>query len=96
MKAVKIGDLKNNLSHYLRLVRAGETIRVLHRNEPVAELGPTRPTPADALARLVATGRCRAPASEPAAAWRSLKPLKGLKRMSPQAVKDDLEALDGE
>jgi len=40
MHAVGIRDLKNRLSEYLRLVRAGETILVTDRGEVVAELGP--------------------------------------------------------
>jgi prevent-host-death family protein len=40
MKDVKIADLKSRLSHYLRQVRAGETVTVLDRNTPVARLVP--------------------------------------------------------
>ncbi|BDA77747.1 hypothetical protein LPTSP3_g06770 [Leptospira kobayashii] len=38
MKSVGIKDLKNNLSSYLDFVRNGETIIVLDRNIPIAEL----------------------------------------------------------
>jgi prevent-host-death family protein len=32
--------LKNRLSHFLRLVREGETVTVMDRNEPVAQIRP--------------------------------------------------------
>lgn len=35
-------DLKNELSRYLRLIRAGETVVVTDRGVPVAELRPIR------------------------------------------------------
>jgi len=40
MRAVGIRELKNRLSEYLRLVRAGERVLVTDRGEVVAELGP--------------------------------------------------------
>jgi antitoxin (DNA-binding transcriptional repressor) of toxin-antitoxin stability system len=46
MRAVGIRELKNNLSHYVRLVEAGESVLVTDRGTVVAELGPpggTRP-----------------------------------------------------
>ncbi len=42
MKQAKISDLKNNLSRYLDLVRRGETIQVLDRDVPVAEIRSVR------------------------------------------------------
>jgi prevent-host-death family protein len=51
-------ELKTRLGHYLKRVRAGETILVTDRSEPVAELRPLReadPTRA-ALQKLAATG----------------------------------------
>lgn len=38
MRAVGIRELKNKLSHYIRLVEAGESILVTHRGTVVAEL----------------------------------------------------------
>ncbi|TGL60507.1 type II toxin-antitoxin system Phd/YefM family antitoxin [Leptospira sarikeiensis] len=38
MRAVGIKDLKNNLSSFLDFVRGGETILILDRNEPIAEI----------------------------------------------------------
>ncbi|HYO46432.1 MAG TPA: type II toxin-antitoxin system prevent-host-death family antitoxin [Gemmatimonadota bacterium] len=40
MHAVGIRELKNRLSEYLRLVRAGERVLVTDRGEVIAELGP--------------------------------------------------------
>ncbi len=40
MKRVKIADLKNNLSRHLARVRAGETITVLDRDRPIAQVIP--------------------------------------------------------
>jgi antitoxin (DNA-binding transcriptional repressor) of toxin-antitoxin stability system len=38
MIQVNITELKARLSHYLRLVQAGETVVVCERNRPVAEI----------------------------------------------------------
>lgn len=40
MKLASISDLKNQLSRYLDYVRAGETVMVLDRKVPIAELRP--------------------------------------------------------
>lgn len=40
MRAVGIRELKNRLSEYLRLVRAGERVLVTDRGQVIAELGP--------------------------------------------------------
>ncbi len=46
MKAVGIRELKNHLSEYIRLVRAGEEVLVTDRGEVVAELrSPSRLAP---------------------------------------------------
>jgi prevent-host-death family protein len=42
MKKTRVTDLKARLSHYLRLVRKGETITVYDRDKPVAEIIPIR------------------------------------------------------
>jgi prevent-host-death family protein len=60
MKAAPVTDLKNRLSHYLRLVARGETITVLDRGKPVAQLVPPGEVSAD-LHRLVQTGLARLP-----------------------------------
>ena len=38
MRQVSITQLKNRLSHYLRLVKRGETIEILEHSVPVARL----------------------------------------------------------
>src|SRR5437588_9441952 len=42
MKKVGIADLKSRLSEYLRAVRRGETIAVMDRQTPVAQIVPIR------------------------------------------------------
>ena len=42
MKIANIAELKNKLSEYLRLIAAGETILVTHRDRVIAELIPPR------------------------------------------------------
>ena len=42
MKEVRIAELKSRLSEYLRAVRRGETIWVLDRETPVAQIVPVR------------------------------------------------------
>jgi prevent-host-death family protein len=42
MKQVRIADLKARLSEYLRAVKRGETISVLERDTPVAQIVPIR------------------------------------------------------
>jgi len=46
MKEVRIAELKARLSEYLRAVRRGETIAVLDRETPVAQIVPVRERPA--------------------------------------------------
>jgi antitoxin (DNA-binding transcriptional repressor) of toxin-antitoxin stability system len=58
MRAIGIRELKNKLSHYVRLVEAGESVLVTHRGTVVAELRPPGPTtvppaPTQGLERLV-------------------------------------------
>lgn len=42
MRSVRIAELKARLSEYLRAVRRGETIAVLDRETPVAQIIPVR------------------------------------------------------
>jgi len=39
-RSVKIGELRDNLSSYVRLVRRGEEVVVLDRDRPVARIVP--------------------------------------------------------
>ncbi len=60
MKTAPVTDLKNRLSHYLRIVARGESVTILDRGRPVARL--TRVETDDAeLAGLVAAGLARPP-----------------------------------
>jgi prevent-host-death family protein len=62
MRTVGVRELKDRLSEYLRLVRAGEEILVTDRNEVIAELVSPRLLPGEPpqLARLVRTGQATA------------------------------------
>ena len=42
MKKAKIADLKNNLSRYLDHVRGGQSVLVLDRDQPIAQIVPLR------------------------------------------------------
>jgi prevent-host-death family protein len=55
-KRVKISELKNHLSAYLRHVRKGHTVEVLDRDTPVANIVPIQE---DALVIHHATGSMR-------------------------------------
>ena len=48
MQAVGIRELKNKLSHYVRLVEAGDSVLVTDRGTVVAELRPPGSTSGDA------------------------------------------------
>lgn len=42
MKTVKIGEFRNRLSHYLRLVQDGEAILIADRDRLIARIDPIR------------------------------------------------------
>jgi prevent-host-death family protein len=58
MQKANIAELKNNLSRYLRKVRAGETVLIMDRNRPIARIERVAAPESEAerLARLVAAG----------------------------------------
>ena len=69
MRAVGIRELKDKLSHYVRLAEAGESVLVTDRGTVVAELRPVGPgTPAPEpdprLAELYRAGRAVPPATD--------------------------------
>jgi prevent-host-death family protein len=64
VKTAAVTDLKNRLSHYLRLVARGETITVLDRGRPVAQLTPPGDA-ADDVRRLAQAGMARLPLRRP-------------------------------
>ncbi|MGH8143690.1 MAG: type II toxin-antitoxin system Phd/YefM family antitoxin [Steroidobacteraceae bacterium] len=45
MRQVRIAELKSRLSEYLRAVRGGDTITVLDRDTPIAQITPVRERP---------------------------------------------------
>jgi prevent-host-death family protein len=59
---VGVRELRQNLSVYLRLVEAGETLEVTEHGRPIARLGPLPPRRMGVLERLVAEGRAVAAA----------------------------------
>jgi prevent-host-death family protein len=63
MRAVNIGDLKNNLSRYLNEVRRGSEVVIKDRNRPIARIVPISTTAddEDELLELIAEGAVRAP-----------------------------------
>lgn len=80
MTTVGTKELKNKLSHYLRLVRAGAHILVTDHGRPVAELGPvtkgTRSTE-DAWMEAAARGEVVLPKRRGAPRSRPLRLRKG-------------------
>lgn len=60
MATAPITDLKNRLSHYLRLIARGETVTVLDRGIPIAEIRPVPPADEE-LRQLAAEGLARLP-----------------------------------
>jgi antitoxin (DNA-binding transcriptional repressor) of toxin-antitoxin stability system len=67
MEKASISKLKNNLSAYLRKVRAGETILVVDRNHPVACIEAVfAVADNDRIARLETQGLLRRGARRPA------------------------------
>lgn len=72
---VNISQLKNRFSHYLRLVRTGQTIVICDRDLVVARIEPAGPSDAvtddeAALAALERSGTLRRGSQAPLAGWR--------------------------
>jgi prevent-host-death family protein len=66
MEKVTISELKNQLSAFLKKVRAGESVLILDRNKPVARLESVEQGGLidDRLARLESEGLLRRPAQQ--------------------------------
>ena len=80
MRAVNIGDLKNNLSRYLNEVRQGSEVVIKDRNKPIARIVPLVTTTDDEteLTELIAAGEARPPKNGrplPLSFWRRRLPL---------------------
>ncbi len=79
MANVSIRDLKNQLSAYLRLVKAGTRIVVTDRGRAVAELGPIRDEEMpveDRLRKMAEAGDLVAPSGDGVTAFKPV-PVKG-------------------
>ncbi len=63
MRRVGVRELRQNLSVHLRKVRAGHTLEVTERGQPVALLVPL-PDSDSVLSRLIASGRATAPVGD--------------------------------
>ena len=77
MKAVGVRELKNRLSEYLRLVRAGEDVLVTDRGEVIAELrrpGAPAGGPHAALIEALRQGRARLGSANRPGLYPSLEP----------------------
>ena len=53
---IGIREFKSRLSHYLRRVKAGETLVITERGKPVGRITPVETSLEERLARLVQTG----------------------------------------
>lgn len=91
MERVTIGKLRNQLSAYLRKVKAGETVLVMDRDTVVARIEPARAseTADEKLARLEAQGIVRRP-KEP---WNPEQLAEFLKKPRPKSRKSVVDAL---
>lgn len=84
-----IAELKNRLSHYLRIVVRGESVTILDRGRPIAQITPVRSAD-DALRRLAADGLVRLPLRRlPRDFWR--RPLARTSRSAVEALLEDRE-----
>ncbi|MEP7340227.1 MAG: type II toxin-antitoxin system prevent-host-death family antitoxin [Acidobacteriota bacterium] len=61
MQSVNIGELKNNLSHYLRQVRKGNEVIIKDRNRIIARIVPAAPQTdyEEEMLELAAQGKIR-------------------------------------
>jgi prevent-host-death family protein len=82
MKKAGIADLKNNLSRYIDQVKSGESILVLDRNQPVAQITPlhtaARSVASDEerIARLERKGLIRRGSGDPKRSLAKRRPVK--------------------
>ena len=95
MKAIKVTDLKANLSKYLRLASRGTRIVIKDRDEPIALLGPLPAADQSWHMRLVESGRLRPGTQD----WQRLR-VSRLRRSvdiqaSLQAVREDPSEIRG-
>jgi prevent-host-death family protein len=60
MQTASVTEIKNRLSHYLRIVARGESVTVLDRGRPIAQLAPL-PALDEEIHALAAAGLARPP-----------------------------------
>ena len=82
MKTVKIAELKNRLSYYLRRVRQGESILISDRDHVIARIERVAPmsdrgSEAEWLDRLERSGVIRRAAAPPSKQWLARRPTVG-------------------
>lgn len=53
---VNIRELKNRLSHYLRLTKAGQTVEITERGKPIGRIIPIRPSLEERLEAMAKLG----------------------------------------
>jgi prevent-host-death family protein len=75
---VNIRELKNRLSHYLRLTKAGQTVEITERGKPIGRIVPITPPleeRLDAMAKLglLVRGKGKLPPTSPVARVRGSK-----------------------
>ncbi len=78
MQSVTISKLKNELSHFLRLVKKGQKILITDRNLPIAEILPLSPQnlfQEEWLIQLEAEGAVRRPVMTKQKHWSPPKPV---------------------
>jgi len=86
MQKASVSQLKNRLSAYLRIVKAGKNVLILDRDEPIATLEPIKASQADArLKRLRKDGLIRPSSGQ--------VPLKLLRASAPKPKQSLLAAL---
>jgi antitoxin (DNA-binding transcriptional repressor) of toxin-antitoxin stability system len=90
MEKATISELKNSLSAYLKKVRAGRSVIIFDRDQPVARLERIESTEGedDAVARLERAGLVRR--------GRTPVPLALLKQQAPKAKRSVVKALTDE
>ena len=94
MRAVNIGDLKNNLSRYLTAVRKGEELVVKDRDRVIAKIVPFESGDDESeLADLISLGMARAPKTRqplPRSFW--TKPLPETTLDLTELIREDRDA----
>jgi len=92
MTRVGVKELKNRLSHFLRLARSGARIQVTDHGRPVAEIGPIQAARTGdrvqrALMEAAALGQVRLPRGRGLRPFRAIR-LKGGTTLSDAVVED--------